>query len=152
VDLLRETIADMRGASLDAWVAGGWAEELRGLSRPRAHEDIDLFLHSPGFQELDAQLTMRTSWEEIQRKRWSHKRAWVVRGIMVECILVRPDYSTSFFDDRLVVDWPRDIFQGEPTHIGGLPLISRSALELCRARYPEMARAREEWGAAQHAF
>lgn len=142
----------MKFYGIKVWVAGGWAEELRGMRLPGPHEDLDVFVQAQDFNEVERALAETPEWNEIKRKRFSHKRAWYVDEIMVECILVTPDLSTSLFDGRVVVEWPPDIFAEEPIQIAGIPIVSVAALALCRERYPEMEQARRDWGTAQHAF
>lgn len=151
LDLVRRTVDQMKLHGIKVWLAGGWAEELRGMRPPGPHEDIDVFVLAQDFSEVERALGATPEWHEIMRKRFSHKRAWYVDEIMVECILVTPDLSTSLFDGRVVVEWPPDIFAEEPLQIG-IPLVSVAALALCRERYPEMEQARSDWGAAQNAF
>jgi hypothetical protein len=36
-------------AQIETWLAGGWAEELRELSSPRPHQDVDLLYPAANF-------------------------------------------------------------------------------------------------------
>ena len=152
LDFVRRTVDRLQFYDLEIWVAGGWAEELRGMRRPGPHEDLDVFVLAQDFNGVEGAMSRTPEWVEIERKRFSHKRAWNSDEIMVECILVAPDLSTSVFDGRVVVKWPANIFTQEPLQVAGIPVISEAALVLCRERYPEMEQARRDWGAAQHAF
>jgi len=87
----------MAGSGLEVWVAGGWGEELREMRPPGPHEDIDLFLHAPGFHSLDDKLPEYPGWDEIVRKRWSHKRAWFCRDVIEE----DPEYGAFAY-----FNWP----------------------------------------------
>lgn len=82
---------------------GGWAEEALGLRQPAPHGDIDLLLTADDFSKLDTLLASRRSiWREIERKRFRHKRAFVVQGVLVEIILVQTECTervTWFWGD-----------------------------------------------------
>src|SRR5215218_6961176 len=90
------------------WLCGGWAEELQGLIAPRPHRDIDLLYRADDFELVDRFLR-QAAVEEILAKRFSHKRAFVLEGVMTELILVRPDLTTLFWNQQHFA-WPVDIF------------------------------------------
>lgn len=145
LDLVGRILEVLHEEGLNAWTAGGWGEELRELRPPGYHSDIDIFVEALDFEGVENVLAKTPWWIELARKRFSHKRAWFSHGIMVECILVKPDLTTSMFDERLIVKWPEDIFGETPSRIRGVPVISDQALALCRDRYPEMEQARRDW-------
>ena len=97
------------------WLCGGWAEELHGPIAPRSHQDIDLLYRAADFELVDRFLKQRAD-EEIVAKRFSHKRAFVVEGVMTELILVRPDLTTLFWDEHEFA-WPADVFAAEDSYI-----------------------------------
>jgi hypothetical protein len=97
------------------WLCGGWAEELHGLIAPRAHRDIDLLYRAGDFAHVDRFLR-QAAVEEIVAKRFSHKRAFVVEGVMTELVLVRPDLTTLFWNRRHFV-WPLDVFSAADSSI-----------------------------------
>lgn len=69
---------------------GGWAEEALGLRHPAPHGDIDLLLTAADFSKLDTLLVGKSPvWREIERKRFHHKRAFLVQGVLVEIMLVQ---------------------------------------------------------------
>ena len=144
LDLVRELFVQLRGAELDVFLMGGWAEELRGLVEPRPHRDIDLLLRAGNLDALDAFLEHHPEFTEIPAKRFSHKRAALFEEVMVEFILVR-ERQTVFFEGLFTLDWPSDTFD-EP-----LPLpvemfaISAAALRFYRSRHEAIQAAYEEF-------
>ena len=73
-------------AGFQAALVGGWSRELLGLEPVRQHSDIDLVVTDPEINELDAWLSTT---DEIVAKRFPHKRAFLLGGVMVELHLVR---------------------------------------------------------------
>jgi hypothetical protein len=69
-----------------ATLVGGWSRELLGLEPVRQHSDIDLVVTDPEMSKLDTWLSTR---DEIVAKRFPHKRAFLLGGVMVELHLVR---------------------------------------------------------------
>jgi hypothetical protein len=78
-------------ALVDVWLFGGWAEELQGLVPARAHRDVDLLHPAEDFTRVDALLRAEPALVEIVAKRFAHKRAFLLDGVMVELFLVRSD-------------------------------------------------------------
>src|SRR5439155_14348903 len=56
------------------WLFGGWAEELRGLTPPQPHRDVDLLYPGPDFRRLDEFLAGEVV-EEWTGKRRPYRRA-----------------------------------------------------------------------------
>jgi hypothetical protein len=103
------------------WVFGGWAEELRGLSVPGEHADVDLLYPAPDFKRLD---TLELDW--ISAKRFVYKRAFVLDGVMTEVLLVaRDEHGWHTGAHR----WPANVFASA----GRLPVASADALSGYRA-------------------
>jgi tRNA nucleotidyltransferase/poly(A) polymerase len=73
-------------AGFQAALVGGWSRELLGLEPPRPHSDIDLVVTDADVAQLDAWLSTQ---DEIRAKRFPHKRAFRLEGVMVELHLVR---------------------------------------------------------------
>jgi tRNA nucleotidyltransferase/poly(A) polymerase len=73
-------------AGFRAALVGGWSRELLGREAPRHHSDIDLVVTDADVTLLDAWLSTR---DEIKAKRFAHKRAFRLEGVMVELHLVR---------------------------------------------------------------
>jgi hypothetical protein len=73
-------------AGFEVALAGGWSRELLGLEAPRQHSDIDLVVTDADPAALDAWLSTH---DEIEAKRFLHKRAFRLDGVMVELHLVR---------------------------------------------------------------
>ena len=70
------------------WLCGGWAEQLWGMGAPRHHRDVDLLYPAPSFAYLDWWLALTTDLIVIPEKKFSHKRAFLSEGIMIEVILL----------------------------------------------------------------
>jgi hypothetical protein len=114
-----------------AWVFGGWAEELLGLAEPRPHNDLDLLVAADDWRAVD-RLLLRL--DEIRAKRFEHKRAFVLAGVMVELFLVRRDTEglfTTFWGVRR--PWPENTLADDAP----LPVASATAVAGYRARHPQ---------------
>jgi hypothetical protein len=107
-------VIDLLGAhGIDAWLAGGWAEELHGMIPPREHRDIDLLYPADSFDQVD--VFLRTApVVEIEAKRFPHKRAFELDGVMVELVLIRANLVTDFWGDHPYT-WPEDVFSDSST-------------------------------------
>jgi hypothetical protein len=123
----------------DAWVFGGWAEELLGLTAPRPHGDIDLLHPSQSFACVDAFLRRNSEVAEITAKRFAHKRAFDLDGVTVEVILVQRDalsrYTNVWGSSRH--DWPEDVLD---VRVSGMRVTSPAAVDGFR----------EAWNALPH--
>jgi hypothetical protein len=139
---LRSVVALLRSVGLDTWVFGGWAEELRGISRSRAHADIDLLYLAAGFDRVD-RLCHEGALSEIVAKRFPHKRALAVDGVMVELFLVQRDGAGLHTDFWATVrhEWPRDSLS---TH-RGLPVARTGALLGYRIAHERVHEPRPAW-------
>jgi hypothetical protein len=130
VERTRSLLAD---EGIEAWVFGGWAEELLGLAAPRPHGDLDLLVAADDWRAVDRLLERL---DEIEAKRFEHKRASVLDGVMVELFLVRCDGEglfTSFWGVRR--PWPEDTLDDG----GPLPVASAAAVADYRAQHPRPA-------------
>lgn len=128
--LVERVIGLLASRGVPAWVFGGWAEELLGLAPPRAHGDIDLLVAGADWSAVDDLLP---ELDEITAKRFAHKRALVLDGVMVELFLVRCDDEslfTTFWCERR--DWPADTLDDD----GPLPVASAAAVAGYRAAHP----------------
>jgi hypothetical protein len=135
---LRRVVQELHTAGFRPLVFGGWAEELYGSVSQRQHRDIDLLLVDPVLDDLDQFLAQRA---EIVRKRFSHKRAYVVEGVLVELLLVESSadgYTTTFFGTRHW-RWP-DLTA--PVTVTGLPLAPAEALAMYRTNHAAINAAR----------
>ncbi len=114
---LREVMESCRKRDLCVWLFGGWAEELSGLTDPRIHSDIDLLYPAHDSELLDTVIRESTDWAEIVLKRFPHKRAVMIQGIMVEFFMVRSEAGRSFSDffGRFRFDWPEDTLEYSTT-------------------------------------
>jgi len=114
------------------WICGGWAEELRGLSPVRQHEDLDLLYPAPGWARVD-----RLELDWVEGKRFPWKRAFVLDGVLVELVLVERDAQGAWFTGlgRRQHVWPADTFAAN----GRLPVASAAALTGYRGSYRRAA-------------
>ena len=139
--LVSEAIKSLADAEVKTWLFGGWAEELLDLRPPGNHRDIDLLYLASDFSLLDEFLRRCEEAKEIEAKRFSHKRAFLWQGVIVEVFLVRPEaagYVTSFFEvDKFT--WPEDTFSFSVYIVGeDYPSASPSALRLYRERHDDV--------------
>jgi len=123
---------------------GGWAEEAFGFCQPRSHGDVDLLLPARSFEILDRLLASPSNdLEEIALKRFAHKRAFLLDGLMVEVVLVQEENRTAFtwFWGDVRFDWVMPLT--EYCLLGGhrLPAASRENLR----RYRVLHRSIEPW-------
>jgi MOSC domain-containing protein YiiM len=137
-ELLTIVMGLFHAAGLPVCLFGGWAEELRGLIRPRPHSDIDLLYRASSFDALEAFMSQNPAFSEIEPKRFSHKRAARFKGVMIEFLLVQdsPMPCTVFFDGRFRLAWPGGTFE-QPVLLSAqpLPAASAEALRLYRAQH-----------------
>lgn len=147
---LREVFASCWQKKIGVFVFGGWAEELWGLSDLRIHNDIDLLYPAADFSMLDATIQVAKEWREILSKRFPHKRAILIQGIMVEFFLVQSNTAgpyTCFFD-KVCIRWPEDIFDYKTSLLGTeVNIASQSALEKYRNHHAYVRRAYREYTA-----
>jgi hypothetical protein len=143
--LVSETLRRLQQAGVQLWVFGGWAEELWRVTPPRPHNHIDLLYRAESFEVLDQIIAAEPAFVEIALKRFSHKRAFVYQGVMVEIFLAHglaPHFVTSFFAGRYQLDWPADTFaytlciDQQTIHVA-----SRTALAHYRQQHAAIARA-----------
>jgi hypothetical protein len=122
---VRRALCLLAAGGADCWIFGGWAEELRGLCPARAHKDVDLLCLSGDFAVVERLLRAQRL-EEIAGKRFEHKRALVLDGVMVELFLVRRDQRGLFTDfwGFHRHDWPPDALSSAL----GFPVASTAAL------------------------
>src|SRR5262245_39857902 len=99
-------------ALVNVWLFGGWAEELQGLVPARRHRDVDLLHPADDFARVDSLLRAESALVEIVAKRFAHKRAFLLDGVMVELFLVRADPDGYYTDlpEGVKHRWPTDVF------------------------------------------
>src|SRR5262249_49061900 len=127
---VERTLSLLADEGVAAWIFGGWAEELLGLAEAGAHGDLDLLVAADDWRDVDRLLERL---DEIPAKRFEHKRAFVLDGVMVELFLVCRDAAglfTTFWGVRR--PWPEDTLDGD----GPLPIASAAAVAGCRIRHP----------------
>jgi hypothetical protein len=114
---------------LRGWLFGGWAEELRGLAPPCAHDRIELLYPAPSFRRVD-QLILAGELDQVADGR-PHVRTLLVEGIPVELVLVcraGDGWLTDFPAGPHL--WPADVFE----RAAHPPVASTEAVEGFRAR------------------
>jgi hypothetical protein len=117
---------------VDTWVFGGWAEELRGLIKPREHVDVDLLYPAEDWSIVD---NLYLDW--VEEKRFDWKRAFRLEGITVELFLVQYDARGWYTQlERRRHNWPANVFSNN----GRLPVVSTAALAGYRHSYRVDAR------------
>ncbi len=139
---LRALMAQMQVSGLAPMVFGGWAEELLGLAPRRPHRDVDLLLPAESLEALDRFIGSQEYWDEIAAKRFAHKRAVLIDGVMVEFTWVAPGLVTPFWGD-VTFHWLDPLAHGAPVEIDGFsfPIVSAPNLQ----RYRALHRTTEPW-------
>jgi len=136
-------------AKLPIWLFGGWAEEVWGISAPRTHHDIDLLYVAESFDILDQYIDHTSTCTEIRAKRFSHKRAVLFQGVMIEFILVESQiegYHTQFFTNLYELAWPCDLLDYRlPIQEQVAPIASKAALELYRHNHSQIEAAYQSY-------
>jgi hypothetical protein len=124
---VERAVSLLQAKGVNAWVFGGWGEELRGLIKPREHVDLDLLFPAPDWRDVDE---LHLDW--IPGKRFPWKRAFVLEGIVVELFLVQRDDRGWYTQlKRRRHDWPDNVFSTD----GRLPVASTAALASYRHSY-----------------
>ncbi len=110
-NFLLDTYAKLNNAGIKTFVFGGWAEELLGMISPREHKDVDLLYLANNFELVDRFIKENNIFEVLQ-KRFAHKRAFEIAGVLIEIVLVSladKKYITYFFGNYKF-EWPADTF------------------------------------------
>jgi hypothetical protein len=142
---LLTTVERFEANSLPVRVFGGWAEELWQIIQPRVHTDIDFLYPAATFEDLDRYIARTNEFQEIQSKRFSHKRAILYQQVMIEFLLVQRSngiYFTDFFSGQFHLEWPADLFWHR-INISGhdLQIASKQALILYRQHHKQVEQA-----------
>ena len=129
---VERAVSLLASKGVDAWVFGGWAEELRGLIKPREHVDLDLLYPAEDWSIVD---NLYLDW--IEGKRFDWKRAFKLEDVTVELFLVQYDARGWFTQlERRRHNWPANVFAGS----GRVPVVSTAALAGYRHSYRVDAR------------
>jgi hypothetical protein len=129
---VERAVSLLASKGVDAWVFGGWGEELRGLIKPREHVDLDLLYPAEDWSIAD---NLYLDW--IEGKRFDWKRAFTLEGIAVELFLVQYDARGWYTQlERRRHNWPANVFAGT----GRVPVASTAALAGYRHSYRVDAR------------
>lgn len=106
---VRQVMGLLEQHGITTWLFGGWAEELHEMAHPRPHRDVDLLYLADSFALVD-QFFQLGQVQEVVAKRFTHKRAFLLDGVMTEILIVLPDLTTMFWD-RTCFRWPDDTFE-----------------------------------------
>jgi hypothetical protein len=129
---VERAVSLLASKGVDAWVFGGWGEELRGLIKPREHVDLDLLYPAEDWSIVD---NLYLDW--IEGKRFDWKRAFKLEGTTVELFLVQYDARGWYTQlERRRHNWPANVFAGT----GRVPIASTAALAGYRHSYRVDAR------------
>lgn len=129
---VERAVSLLASKGVDAWVFGGWAEELRGLIKPREHVDLDLLYPAEDWSIVD---NLYLDW--IEGKRFDWKRAFKLEDVTVELFLVQYDARGWYTQlERRRHNWPANVFAGS----GRVPVVSTAALAGYRHSYRVDAR------------
>ena len=124
---VERAVSLLASKGVDSWVFGGWAEELRGLIKPREHVDLDLLYPAEDWSIVD---NLYLDW--IEGKRFDWKRAFKLEEITVELFLVQYDARGWYTElERRRHNWPANLFAGT----GRTPVVSTAALAGYRHSY-----------------
>jgi hypothetical protein len=144
---LADTLQELAAAQIQAWVFGGWAEELQGLRPPGPHGDIDLLYPAEDFGRVDRFLQPHADLEEVPAKRFVHKRACVWRGVLIEIFLLPPTpagFVTNFFG-LYPFRWPDKTLSQAPLLSIPAPVASPAALRLYREQHKAVEQAYRQY-------
>jgi len=124
---VERAVSLLTSKGVDSWVFGGWAEELRGLIKPREHVDLDLLYPAEDWSIAD---NLYLDW--VEGKRFDWKRAFKLEEITVELFLVQYDARGWYTQlERRRHNWPANVFAGT----GRTPVVSTAALAGYRHSY-----------------
>jgi hypothetical protein len=121
----------LRAEGIRTWVCGGWAEELRVLTPPCEHHELELLYPARDWQRVDA---LDLHWIEASHE--PHTRAFRFEETPVVLLLVERDkcgWFTQRPDGRH--DWPADVFASS----GWLAVASAAALQGYRRAHAHAA-------------
>ena len=149
VHFLCSTLNHFQKAGIALWVFGGWAEEFWQMIPIRPHHDIDLLYPAASFELLDHIISTESAFREIPKKHFSHKRAILFEGVILEFILVEASvlaFVTSFFDGYYQFQWPADTLD-HAVYIGNIrvAVASRAALIQYRQNHLAIEHAFSAW-------
>jgi hypothetical protein len=100
--LVSQVAHELVATGITPLVFGGWAKELLDLEPARGHKDIDLLVIATT-AVVDSFVAARC---EVIEKRFSHKRAFIETGVLVELFLVDPVTGSTRFWDEVSIIWP----------------------------------------------
>lgn len=149
IGFLLSVIKLLQEADFHVWVFGGWAEELWQIAPRRIHNDIDFLYPAATFEHLDRFISQTKDLQEIQAKRFSHKRALIHQHVMIEFLLVQGvdgNNFTDFFSGRYHLTWPADVFCHKINLSAyELPIASKQALTMYRQHHEQVKQAYKDF-------
>src|SRR5258705_11011873 len=86
IAFVERAVSLLASKGVDAWVFGGWGEELRGLIKPREHVDLDLLYPAEDWSIVD-----NLYLDCVETKRFDWKRAFQLEETTVQLLLVQYD-------------------------------------------------------------
>jgi len=109
---LIDIVRYMESNGLMIIIFGGWSAELLDIEKSRPHSDIDLLMIDETFDNL-TKLIAHNKWDIV--KSYSHKKAFIVDGVMIEVFLVKSidgEYITEFIGKKMSMsfNWPSKLF------------------------------------------
>ena len=129
IQFLHSTVTGLRKAGMEVFVFGGWAEELMNTINPRPHYDVDLLYIGKDFAKVDEFLSSQSYLEEIKAKHFSHKRAFLSYGIMVELLLLKEEngrFVTNLWGEYRL-EWPEIVpVKVTVSSVGDIPVVNPS--------------------------
>src|SRR3954464_12599271 len=124
---VERAVSLLASTGVDARVSGGRGGELRGLTKPRVHADLDLLYPAEDWSIVDG---LYLDW--IEGKRFPWKRAFRLEGMRVELFLGQYDAAGWYTQlERRRHNWPANVFSGT----GRTPVVSTAALAGYRHSY-----------------
>jgi len=148
ISLVYSVIELLRQAEINTVLFGGWAEELSKSITPRPHYDIDLLLFADNFSAVDFFLEKNLQVSEIREKRYSHKRAFLINGVMVELFLVQKEGNVCYtnFWDHLKLKWPSFKYQSVwYPKLGFVKIVDPSVIDFYRSNQLLIDSARKKY-------
>ena len=142
IRLVAKSVGLLAEGGMSCHVFGGWAEEMLGLRPAGSHKDIDLIYCAPDFTDLDEWLRRdRPALTEVVGKRFAHKRAFMLDGVMCEVLLVTGSARcpvTLFWGD-VPFFWSAPLLHECPVESDGVlfSVVSAANVRGYRARHGE---------------
>jgi hypothetical protein len=144
-ELVKQTIELFQLANIEIIVFGGWAEEINGLIEVRTHKDLDLLYLANDFKRIDSFIASHNNIIEIVGKRFSHKRAFLLNGAMVEIFLVKSVSGKliTIFWESYCFQWPSQLAKKVNLDLTPVTVVTPQAISLYRGHELAIKEVRE---------